>query len=443
MMPASVWAAQRRQRGVTYAPALFLLGRRSPAALAQGFGALTLALLLGGCAATGAPIGAASNIPSPPATSAPSTPSPTSRPASPAPSPSAADNGLAAGAVLGPDIAALGLSGEQAAKALAAFRISCPSVQKRADASGLTMNQDWVGPCAAAANWTDADALRFFTQHFQSVKIGDGAAFATGYFEPEIAASRTKMAGYTVPIYRRPPDLVDVNLGDFSDDLKGRTIRGRVEQGKLVRYYDRKAISEGALGGQGLEIAYAADAAEFFFLQIQGSGRLRLPSGDVIRIGYDTQNGRGYVGIGKLLLDRGELPRGGADMQGILNYLRADPVRGAAVMNENPSWIFFRELTGAGPLGALGLPVTGRVSIAADPKFIPLGAPVFLTLDRAEANGLWVAQDTGGAIKGANRVDTFWGAGDEARRIAGGMAGRGSALLLLPRASVARISAAQ
>lgn len=367
----------------------------------------------------------------------------TPRPSLPASPVEGAETALAVGVQRGADFASLGINGAQAAKALAAFRLSCPSVQKRQDVSGLTQPQDWTAPCAAAANWSDARAGEFFAQHFQTVQIGAGTAFATGYFEPEIAASRTKSAAYPVPIYRRPHDLVEVKLGDFSDDLAGRTIRGRVDQGKLVRYYDRKAITEGALAGRGLEIAYAADAAEFFFLQIQGSGRLRLPDGQVMRIGYDTQNGRGYVGIGKLLLDRGELARGKADMQGIIDYLRADPVRGAAVMNENPSWIFFRELTGAGPLGALGLPVTGYVSIAADPKFIPLGAPIFLSMDRHEANGLWVAQDTGGAIKGANRVDTFWGAGDEARRIAGGMAARGSALLLLPHASAARLTMAR
>jgi membrane-bound lytic murein transglycosylase A len=415
---------------------------------------LALPLLLSGCVAASADRGAAAPV-TPPAQNIDPRPAvkpdnsrpqiqPTSpQPALPATPVEGAATALAAGVQAGPDFASLGISAAQASQALAAFRISCPSVQKRSDASELTQPQDWTAPCAAAENWPDAQASAFFVEHFKTVQVGSGAAFATGYFEPEIAASRTKSAGYSVPIYRRPADLVEVKLGDFSDDLAGRTIRGRVDQGKFVRYYDRKAITEGALAGRGLEIAYAADAAEFFFLQIQGSGRLRLPDGRVMRIGYDTQNGRGYVGIGKLLLDRGELARGKADMQGIIDYLRADPVRGAAVMNENPSWIFFRELTGAGPLGALGLPVSGKVTVAADPKFIPLGAPVFLSMDRGEANGLWVAQDTGGAIKGANRVDTFWGAGDEARRIAGGMAARGSALLLLPHASAARLTMAR
>jgi membrane-bound lytic murein transglycosylase A len=395
-----------------------------------------LPLLLAGCVSgpQAGPVVSASKAPAPEA--APQATQPTQ--AAPA-----AANAVAAGVRAGPGLAGLGLTAEKASEALKAFRISCPSVQKRADRSGLTQGADWTESCAAATDWADGDALNFFARHFTAVEVGDGAAFATGYFEPEIAGSRTPSAQYSVPIYRRPADLVDVNLGDFTEDLKGRTLRGRVVDGKLVRYHDRAAIVGGALAGKGLEIAYAADAAEFFFLQIQGSGRLRLPDGQVMRIGYDTQNGRGYVGIGKLLLDRGELPRGGADMQGILNHLRADPVRGAKVMNENPSWIFFRELTGAGPLGALGLPVSGHVTVAADPQFVPLGAPVVLAMDRAEANGLWVAQDTGGAIKGANRFDTFWGAGDEARRIAGGMAARGKALILLPNASASRLLTAR
>lgn len=386
----------------------------------------------------------------PPATGAPR-PSPGTAPAArPIPStavpplaaqpvPASATTAVEAGVTAGPEFDTLGVSADQATAALVAFRLSCPSVQRRPDASGLTQGADWADSCNAAKNWRDSDASAFFARYFGTAQVGAGTAFVTGYYEPEIAGSRTRLAGYDVPVYRRPPDLVDVDLGQFADDMKGRKLRGRVEGSNLVRYHDRAAIQRGALAGRGLEIAWAADAAEFFFLQIQGSGRLRLPDGDVMRIGYDTQNGRDYVGIGKLLLDRGELKSGQASMQGILDYLRADPVRGAAVMNENPSWVFFREITGPGPLGALGVPVTGRVSVATDPKYVPLGAPVFLSLDRAEPNGLWIAQDTGGAIKGANRFDSFWGAGDEARAIAGGMAARGSALLLLPRTSIARL----
>lgn len=370
-----------------------------------------------------------------------STPIPaTPRPALVAPpAPETATTAAEAGVVAGPEFNELGISAEQATAALKAFRLSCASLQRRPDASGLTQNAEWAESCGAAKGWADRDATNFFSRYFGTVQVGAGTAVVTGYYEPEIAASRTLRPGYDVPIYRRPADLIDVDLGLFSKDLQGKKIRGRVDGGNFVPYYDRKSIESGALAGRGLEIAWAADAAELFFLQIQGSGRLRLPDGAIMRIGYETQNGRDYVGIGRLLLDRGELKPGQASMQGILDYLRADPVRGAAVMNENPSWVFFRELTGPGPLGALGVPVTARSSVAADPKYVPLGAPVFLSLDRAEPNGLWIAQDTGGAIKGANRFDSFWGAGDDARAIAGGMLGRGSALILLPRATVARL----
>ena len=207
----------------------------------------------------------------------------------------------------------------------------------------------------------------------------------------------------------------------------------------LIPYYDRAAIEDGALSGRNLELAWAADSIDFFFLQVQGSGRLKLPDGSVMRIGYGGQNGRDYVGIGALMRDRGLIVPGQLSMQGVVAWLRAHPAEGRGIMRENKSFVFFRELTGLGPIGALNAPVTGRVTVAADPAFVPMGAPVWLSLDRPEATGLWVAQDTGGAIKGSNRFDTFWGAGDEAKRIAGGMSGRGSALILVPIGTIARL----
>ena len=159
-----------------------------------------------------------------------------------------------------------------------------------------------------------------------------------------------------------------------------------------------------------------------------------------MRIGYADQNGREYVAIGRQLRERAILPPGGANMQAIKDWMRANPDQGRELMRENLSYIFFRELTGPGPLGALNVPVTPRATVAADPKFVPLGAPVFLALDRPEAYGFWVAQDTGGAIKGANRFDTYWGHGVEATHTAGGMSANGVALILVPKgtASVAR-----
>ena len=361
----------------------------------------------------------------------------------PAPPPAVPNNALLAGVKAGPPIETVALAG--AARAFAAFLTSCPALQRRADVSGLTTGADWAEACrtadaiASAATSDDQAATEFFRRYFELAEVGAGSAFVTGYYEPEIAGSRTKAPGYEVPVYAKPPDLVDA---DATAIAAGAPKRGRVENGTIVPYYERAEIEDGALANRGLEIAWAADPVALFFLEIQGSGRLRLPDGSVMRIGYAGQNGRDYVGIGKLMKDRGLLQPGHTTMQDIVAWLRDHPVEGKALMRENKSYVFFKELTGPGPLGALGTPVTPHATVAADPKFVPLGAPVLLELDRAEANGLWVAQDTGGAIRGANRFDTFWGAGDEAAAIAGGMTGRGRAWLLLPRGTLARIDAA-
>ncbi|MHA3792229.1 murein transglycosylase A [Rhizorhabdus wittichii] len=356
------------------------------------------------------------------------------------PPPAKPGNAADSGVRPGPAFASFAINPDAARAALTAFRLSCPGLQRRADQSGLTRSGDWSQACAQASGWPDGDAAAFFSNQLAVVQVGDGRAYATGYYEPEIAGSRAPAPGYDTPIYKRPPDLVEGDLGDFFPELKGKKIRGKVQGGKLVPYPDRGQIEDGALKGRGLEIGYAADPVEFFFLQVQGSGRLRLPDGSVMRIGYDGQNGREYVGIGKLMRDRGLLGPGQLSMQGVMAWLRANPAEGDAIMRENKSWVFFRELTGPGPIGAMNVAVTGRVTVAADPAFVPLGAPVILQLDRPEANGLWVAQDTGGAIKGANRFDTFWGAGEQARTIAGGMSGRGQAWLLIPRAAAARLA---
>ena len=321
-----------------------------------------------------------------------------------------------------------------ASRALQAFRTSCPVLLKRQDQSGLTGAQDWAAVCAEAATVTPANAATFFRDRFDWVSVGQGKAFATGYYEPEIAGSRTPQPGY-IPIYKAPADLLRCTRAD------GQTGRGRIDEtGTCTLYYTRAEIEDGILAGKGLEIAWAADPVDLFFLEIQGSGRVRFPDGSVMRLGYADQNGREYVAIGRLLRERGILPPGGANMQAIKDWMRANPDQGKALMRENLSYIFFKELSGP-PLGSLGLPVSGRATVAVDPRFVPYGAPVFLTLDRPEANGLWVAQDTGGAIKGPNRFDTFWGAGARAQAIAGGMSARGRAYLLLPNGTLARRAA--
>ncbi len=347
---------------------------------------------------------------------------------------------LASGAAVraGPAVAALALAPADAGAALASFAESCPALLARTDASGLTRREDWRAACAGHAGWPAGDAAGFFDRFFETVEVNDADAFATGYYEPEIAGVRVRRPGFDVPVHALPGDLVRQRDHDAGG---GRAPLGRyAADGSFVPYFDRGEIEGGALAGRGLEIAWAADPVDFFFLQIQGSGRLRAPDGSVMRIGYAGQNGREYVAIGRLLRERGVFAPGQATMQAIVDWLRAHPDEGRALMRENRSWVFFRELTGDGPLGATGVPVRAGSSVAADPGFVPLGAPVWLRLDRAEADGLWIAQDTGGAIKGANRFDTFWGAGEQARTIAGGMSASGKALVLVPRGTFRRLA---
>ena len=346
----------------------------------------------------------------------------------------------------GPAIASLGIANADARAALASFVESCPRLLAREDASGLTRARDWEPACRAAPAWPANEALKFFAEQFETVLIGAGSAFATGYYEPEIAGQRTRAPGFDVPVYRLPEDLVRAWPEDTPEDQReGRPPLGRYdESGKFVPYFDRGEIEDGALAGRGLEIAWAADPIELFFLQIQGSGLLRAPDGSRMRIGYAGQNGRGYTGIGALMRQRGLIGEGtpyATSMQGIMQYLRDHPAEGRAIMRENQSWIFFTELTGDAPLGSLGVGVRRESSVAADPMYTPLGAPVWLDLDNDRADGLWIAQDTGGAIKGANRFDTFWGNGEDAREIAGGMSARGRALLLLPKGTLDRLDA--
>ena len=421
----------------------------------RGWGVVVLAALLGACSGGVIPKSTEPGYSPPPERPAEKPVEPhanvpvrqpipaTPLPAMPAPAaPAGVTSAALAGVVAGPAIDTLPISDEAATRALAAYKLSCRSLVRRPDTSGLAPGSAWLGSCDAAQNWRADDALRFFTTWFESIQVADGKAQATGYYEPEIAGSRTRRRGYQVPIYGPPGDFIDIDLGKLAPSLKGKRAKGRVFRGVFQPYFDRAAIEEGALNGRGLEIAWAADPVELFFLQVQGSGRLRGPNGELMRIGFAGQNGRDYTGIGALMRDRGLLQPGKASMQGIMEYLRAHPEEGRDIMRENKSYVFFKEITGPGPNGSLGLPVTGLVSAATDPRFVPLGAPVFLSMDRAEANGLWIAQDTGGAIKGPNRVDTFWGAGEDARAIAGGMNSHGTAWLFVPIGTLARLQAA-
>lgn len=285
---------------------------------------------------------------------------------------------------------------------------------------------------------TDPNPATFFARHFGPVRLGDGKGLATGYFEPEIAGLRAAAPG-AAPVLARPPELVDLNLKDWG--ISGGTIRGQVLVNRVVRAPDRAAIEAGAFAGRGLELGWAADPVDLFFLQIQGSGRLRMDDGSSLRIGYGGQNGHSYVAIGKLLKDRGILPKPG--MAEIKAWLRANPVEGAALMRENPSYVFFCKLPDNidGPIGALGVPLIAEANAAADPATLPLGTPVWIETDVAGApfRRLLVASDTGGAIRGANRFDIFFGAGEAAGAKAGPLAAPLSATLLLPKPAADRL----
>lgn len=315
---------------------------------------------------------------------------------------------------------------------------------------------DWQAPCEAAAALPAGDhaaARGFFAGMFAPFAVlkadqegeTDQGLF-TGYYEPELAGSRRPDATFATPLYRRPADLVTVDLGEFRADWTGESIVGRVTDGRLRPYPDRAAIDAGALDGQAAELIWVADPVDAFFLQIQGSGRVRLAEGGQVRVGFAASNGHPFRGIARDLIDMGVLPKEDASMQAVRDWLRANPDQAAALMQKNPRYIFFREITGPdaeadGPLGAQSVPLTPMRSLAIDPRFLPLGAPLWLDTTwpaGTPENGqplqrLMIAQDTGGAIKGPIRGDVFWGTGEAALERAGGMKQAGRYFLLLPK----------
>lgn len=312
---------------------------------------------------------------------------------------------------------------------------------------GLKNNPAWGGVCQAAAQLPaqpDGPTLRaFFEQQFLPWQIsqaeGGTEGLVTGYYEPLLRGSRYATAKYRFPVYAAPEDLLVVDLSAVYPELKSLRLRGRLQGNKVVPYFTRADIEAGSAPMRGKELVWVDDPVDLFFLQIQGSGRVKLENGEVIRIGYADQNGHPYRSIGKWLVDKGELTLDKASMQGIKDWGRRNPERLPELLNANPSYVFFRELpnTLSGPLGALGVPLTAERSIAIDPRGMPLGAPVWLATTRPNSseplNRLMLAQDTGGAIRGNVRADFFWGFGDEAGRQAGAMKQRGRMWALLPR----------
>jgi membrane-bound lytic murein transglycosylase A len=320
----------------------------------------------------------------------------------------------------------------------------------------------WLYTCAAARAMGRSERLAriFFETAFVPFRVeakGKTEGLFTGYYEPELKGSRARSARYTVPLLARPADLVSVDLGLFRDAHKGERIAGRVEAGRLVPYADRARLEEEARAEQDpanrRALVWVDDPIDAFFLHIQGSGRVALDDGTVIRVGYADQNGHPYTAIGRLLAERMGLPPKAVTMQAIRAWLAAHPEEAPVLMSANASYVFFAEQEvgdpALGPQGAQGVPLTPGRSLALDAGVPALGLPVYIetTLPTGAPpepfRRLMVAQDVGGAIRGAVRGDIFFGFGAEAEALAGAMNAQGQLTVLLPHPVAARLEAAR
>ncbi len=306
-----------------------------------------------------------------------------------------------------------------------ALRRSCTKLKGR---------EAWRGVCAQLPQ-EDAALADYFTAYFTPWQIvteaGDTGLF-TGYYAPELRASRMRQGAYQTPLYGVPRDLAVADLGAFKPELRGQTITGRVEQGKFVPYPARAVIDQ--KGVDAPVLGWVADPVDVFFLQVQGSGRVNFIEGGGLDLGYAGQNGRPYVAVGKVLKEQGAFPDGLVTMPRIREWLAAHPDQAAATLQSNPSYVFFQTMK-TPPQGAQGVVLTPQRSLAVDPRSIKLGTPVWLDAehpDGGQLRRLLIAQDTGGAIKGAIRGDVYWGAGEQAAEWAGKMQSRGRAYILLP-----------
>lgn len=394
----------------------------------------------------------------------PPSPHPTTEPACPAPPPCPVCPVCPAPPVPPPPVSVLdsvrfddlpGWRADELDGVLAALRASCQVLRSKTE---------WREACAAAdaVDGDDAQSMRRYLERlFVPYRVAnpDGATqgLITGYYEPLLRGSRTRHGPYRFPLYAPPDDLLIIDLAAVNPALKNMRLRGRLDGRRVVPYFSRAEIERGAAQLAGKEVAWVDDPIEAFFLQVQGSGRIQLEDGDLMRIGYADQNGHPYHSIGRYLVERGELSVSEASMDGIKAWARANPSQLDRMLNANPSYVFFREMPTrtspraaatdgpgtrpgsptAGPIGALGVALTPRRSIAVDRRYIPLGAPVFLATTWPGSDKplerLMLAQDTGGAVRGPVRADFFWGFGAEAGSLAGRMRQQGMMWVLLPR----------
>jgi membrane-bound lytic murein transglycosylase A len=293
------------------------------------------------------------------------------------------------------------------AAALDVFRQTCDLINAE------KWGPDWGPVCAYAAEVPDDQARTFFELFFRPVLIGTPPALFTGYYEPVLDGSPERTGPYQHPVHARPPDLGD------------------------APYLTRAQIANGALNGRGLELMWLSDPVELYFMQVQGSGRVRMPDGSVVRLGFDGKNNQPYRSIGQELVRRGTHRLEDVSASEIKSWVRANPQAGRELLALNPSYVFFRVIgrlkPDEGPIGAMGRSITAGRSLAADPAYVPLGAPVWVEKDGGDPiRRLFVAQDTGGAIKGAQRADIYFGTGAEAGEAAGRLKDPGRMVVLLP-----------
>jgi len=305
---------------------------------------------------------------------------------------------------------------------------------------------DWKVSCEAAkilSSPSNIEVIEYLHKHFGLYKAknedGSKKGLITGYYQPELKGSRTKTKKYKIPLYTPPHDLITVDLSEVYPDLKYKRLRGRVEGNKLIPYFTREEISKKDYPLQGNELLWVENSVESFFLEIQGSGVIRFEDGSTTQVGYADQNGHPYRSMGLALIRQGELKRHKVSMQSIKAWAKKNKRKLRKFLNANPSTVFFRELPQGlpGPIGALGVPISSERSVAIDRKYIPLGAPVFLSTTEPNSNvplnKLMMAQDTGGAINGGVRADFYWGQGKIPGSKAGSMKQSGEIWVLLPK----------
>lgn len=311
--------------------------------------------------------------------------------------------------------------------------------------SKLENRSGWRDLCRSAREMPDPSNLQareFYEQWFVPHEVyGNGGVregLITGYFEPLLSGSLERTARYRYPIYRQPEDLITVELSDLYPELAGKRIRGRLSGNKIVPYYSRSSLDRNPALLSGQELVWVDDPIALFFLHVQGSGRVRLPDGSILGIGYADQNGHPYQSIGRELIRLGELEKEDVNLFSIRQWLLDNPSRVDELFGRNPSYVFFsqRSAPGDGPYGSLNVPLVAERSVAVDPAVIALGTPVWLETTLPDSGlpfqRVMLAQDTGGAIKGPVRADVFWGQGEKAERMAGLMKQKGRLYVLQP-----------